>query len=462
MPAQRWKRYSRCFKLKKTPWEVFRALAPGSRICFFLDSHSFHPPKQRYSYLGFDPFLEIRLNASVLEMRGVRNGRVPSSRWASTLRQIFKQYQLVGKSAPYFTGGAVGFWSYEFAAFLDRIHFRRKPGPDMPLAFLGFYREIVVYDHKTKTFRLVVHGNKSDLDTAYERLRTRLQSSGPFRFEKPFHLKQFEPELSRTAFLTRVRRAKEYIRAGDIYQANLSQRFSFRYGGDPLHLYERLRRINPSPFASYLRQEDWHIVSASPERLFQKKGRWCETEPIAGTRPRGKRRRDGALVRELALNAKERAEHIMLVDLERNDLGRVCDWPTVKVSEMMKVEKYSHVMHLVSKIRGRLQTGKDNWDVLQAMFPGGTITGCPKIRCMEIIDELEPLRRGIYTGSLGYVDFHGNADLNIVIRTLALHRRGHGYFQVGAGIVADSDPEREYDETLHKGEALAEALVSDP
>ena len=291
-----------------------------------------------------------------------------------------------------------------------------------------------------------------------ERLKSFFRAK-PDAARETFTLKNFRSEISRPYFERMVRRAKAYIEAGDIYQANLSQRFSFRFAGSALKLYDNLRKINPSPFASFLKFGDLHIVSSSPERLVRKRGRLCETRPIAGTRPRRAIHQTGReLERELLASEKERAEHLMLVDLERNDLGRVCDWKSVRVRELMALERYSHVIHIVSKITGRLSQPKDMWDLLRAMFPGGTVTGCPKIRCMEIIDELEPVRRGVYTGSLGFLDFRGDLDLNIVIRTLVLNK-DQGYLQVGAGIVHDSDPAREYEETLHKGEALAEALV---
>jgi anthranilate/para-aminobenzoate synthase component I len=264
--------------------------------------------------------------------------------------------------------------------------------------------------------------------------------------------------MTQARFKAMVEKAKEYIAAGDIYQANLSQRFSFGYEGSSLELYEKLRAINPSPFSCFLKTGSLEIVSSSPERLIRKKGRVCETRPIAGTCPaRGPAKRLAEWRRKLLQNEKEKAEHLMLVDLERNDLGRVCGYRSVKVGEFMTLERYSHVVHIVSKVMGDLKKGKDAFDVIRAMFPGGTITGCPKIRCMQIIDELEPVRRGIYTGSLGYIDFYGDMDLNIVIRTIVL-RKGKGQLQVGAGIVYDSDPEKEYEETLHKAEALVKAL----
>jgi anthranilate/para-aminobenzoate synthase component I len=256
-----------------------------------------------------------------------------------------------------------------------------------------------------------------------------------------------------------VRQCKEYIAAGDIYQANLSQRFSAKVGDrDPLRLYEILRAINPSPFAAYAELDGLTVVSSSPERLVRLSGRVADTRPIAGTRRRGKDVDETReLTAELLTNEKERAEHIMLLDLERNDLGKVCTYGTVAVDELMVVEDYSHVIHIVSNVRGELAQGRDGFDLIRAAFPGGTITGVPKVRCMEIIDELEPVARGLYTGSLGYLANTGDLDLNIIIRTFVI-RDGVAYAQTGAGIVADSDPAREYAETLEKAEALAKAL----
>ncbi|MBU0672087.1 MAG: anthranilate synthase component I family protein [Candidatus Margulisbacteria bacterium] len=254
-------------------------------------------------------------------------------------------------------------------------------------------------------------------------------------------------------FENTVQKAKEYIAAGDIYQVNLSQRLEIEFKGDPLELYQRLSLINPSPFASYFDLGDFQIISSSPERLIKLENGIANTRPIAGTRPSWAKEAD------LILNEKERAEHIMLVDLERNDLGRVCEYNSVLVNEKMVIEHYSHVMHIVSNVTGKLKADKNWFDLLCAMFPGGTITGCPKIRSMEIIEKLEPVKRGIYTGSLGYIDPQTQTmDMNIVIRTIVL-KENKAYVQVGAGIVADSDPEQEYLETLHKAQAMLDALA---
>jgi len=267
------------------------------------------------------------------------------------------------------------------------------------------------------------------------------------------------PNMTKDQFEAMVTRCKEYIAAGDIYQANLSQRFSALINdADTLRLYTILRNINPSSFAAYLDFGDLQLVGSSPERLVRLVDGIADTRPIAGTRRRGK---DGTETRtlsvELLTNEKERAEHIMLLDLERNDLGRVCEYGTVRVDEMMAVEDYSHVIHIVSNVRGALATGRDAFDLVRAVFPGGTITGVPKVRCMEIIDELESMARGPYTGSIGYLSNTGDMDLNIIIRTFVV-KDGIAHLQVGAGIVADSVPEQEYIETLQKAEALKKAL----
>jgi anthranilate/para-aminobenzoate synthase component I len=278
----------------------------------------------------------------------------------------------------------------------------------------------------------------------------------------------FHPNQTRDAYLDRVRRCQEYIAAGHIYQANLSHRFTlqplsaYNDGADrpsyEQELYRRLQAVNPSPFSGLMHFDDVTLISSSPERLVRLHDRQADTRPMAGTRPRGLDAPDDhRLIGELLSNEKERAEHLMLVDLERNDLGRVCRFGSVQVDEFMAIEQYSHVSHIVSNISGALKPDATPFDLIQALFPGGTITGVPKIRCMEIIEELEPVRRGPYTGSFGYISWNGDLDFNIVIRTL-VWCGGKGYLQVGAGIVADSDPAKEYEETLQKAQAFFSAL----
>jgi para-aminobenzoate synthetase component 1 len=460
------------FRSSKNPWEIFQSVHAHSKACFFLDSPDSHFSKrkknqgfphqvssgQAYSYIGMDPDLEIRLDEKVLRVEGERNGKYPAGELFPALKKIFSKYQVRGRSPyPFFTGGFVGYFGYEAADLCDKIKFRAKFASVLPRLYLGLFRNVIVYDHQKRVYHAAINARGSGVGT---RKVDKLKSffKGPALQKQNFQFKEFAAEMTKERFKKIVEKAKEYIAAGDIYQANLSQRFSFGYRGSPLELYGKLRAINPSPFSCFLKTRDLEIVSSSPERLIRKKGRTCETRPIAGTCPvLGNSKRLAEWRKNLLRNEKEKAEHLMLVDLERNDLGRVCNYRSVKVEGFMALEKYSHVVHIVSKITGKLKKGKDALDLIKAMFPGGTITGCPKIRCMQIIDELEPVRRGVYTGSLGYLDLYGDMDLNIVIRTILL-RRGKGHLQVGAGIVYDSDPEKEYEETLHKAKALTQSL----
>lgn len=449
------------------PWEVYQNLHAERDVCFFLDSVTRRQPDQNYSYLLSTPFLEFSLKpggdtgkARVEILKDGRRTTSSAQNWIDVLRQFLASVRIEKASPrPFFTGGAAGYWAYDLVPLLEPKIRKFKTTPGQAPLYLGFFLDVIVYDHAGGHYWLVTHEGKG-LPKAQQAFRSmKAFFRKPSGLTAALKISRFKPDIPRSRFESMVKRAKKYIQAGDIYQANLSQRFTFRCeGGSRLGLYDVLRKINPSPFSSFLKIRDLEIISCSPERLVAKRGNFCETRPIAGTRRRPARGRLSAVRRELLANEKERAEHIMLVDLERNDLGRVCDWPSVRVEEMMKTEIYSHVIHIVSKITGRLAKGRDALDLLQAMFPGGTVTGCPKIRCMEIINELEPAARGLYTGSIGYLDFSGDMDMNIVIRTLVLRGR-EGHLQVGAGIVYDSDPVREYEETLHKGEALAEALA---
>jgi anthranilate/para-aminobenzoate synthase component I len=403
--------------------------------------------------------MEIRLDEKALHIKGEMEGQYPAGELFPTLKKVLKKYQTRKPSAyPFFTGGFVGYFGYEAADLCDKIKFRAKPGPGVSRMYLGLFRNVIAYDHRKKVYHLVMQEKRTACGVRRaENLKKYFEGSAA-NGKQHFKSTKFTAGMTKKRFQGMVEKAKEYIASGDIYQANLSQRFAFQYQGSSLELYDKLRAINPSPFSCFLKTGDLEIVSSSPERLIRKKGNLCETRPIAGTCPaRGSSKRLAEWRKRLLQNEKEKAEHLMLVDLERNDLGRVCGYRSVKVREFMTLEKYSHVVHIVSKITGMLKKGKDSLDVIKAMFPGGTITGCPKIRCMQIIDELEPVQRGIYTGSLGYIDLHGDMDLNIVIRTILL-KNGRGHLQVGAGIVYDSDPEKEYEETLHKAQALIKAL----
>ena len=395
------------------------------------------------------------------------------------LKELVTSYrQIPFEYLPPFQGGAVGVLSYDFVQYLERLPKNTIDDLNLPDAHFLMIDELVAFDHQEKKSWIIVcpgarnaGTERVDWSEKYDEAEDEINKIMSLVNSYKSLVKtnnqylmtnnqiEITYEMKKNEYMDIVKRAKEYIAAGDIFQANLSQRVS-AYIGDKSrwNFYKTLSSINPAPFAAYLDFGDYQIVSSSPERLLKVRDGIIETRPIAGTRPRGKDYEEDELMRaELLLNEKERAEHIMLVDLERNDLGRVSDYGTVRVDELMITEDCSHVIHIVSNVRGRIADGKDCFDAIKAAFPGGTITGVPKIRCMEIIDELEPVRRGPYTGSIGYVSFSGDMDLNIIIRTFVIKGK-KAYVQVGAGIVADSDPDKEYYETLKKAEALIRTL----
>ncbi|MDY6938778.1 MAG: anthranilate synthase component I [Cyanobacteriota bacterium] len=357
-----------------------------------------------------------------------------------------------------FTGGWLGWLGYDLAWEIERLpHLNNDPLP-FPVAYWYEPECFAVLDRLSGELWLAAT-KPQQLDEMQQHLEEP-QTPNPKPYT-PTHSK-LSILSSQAEYEAAVRQAKQYIRAGDIFQTNLSVRFEVPTSASSWAIYRELQRINPSPFASYW-QTPWGVMaSCSPERLVSLHDGIAQTRPIAGTRSRGKTPQgDRALERELRGNIKENAEHIMLVDLERNDLGRVCQWGSVKVDELLEIERYSHVMHLVSNVTGTLNPTCDAVDLIHALFPGGTITGCPKVRCMEIIEELEPVRRSLFYGSCGYLDWRGNLDLNILIRTLLYADRGEEaivWGQVGAGIVADSDPEREWYESLQKARAQLAAL----
>jgi len=437
------------------------------RYPFLLESARNHPVTGRYSFLGWNPFLIYKSKGDWVWIE--KEGRTESMRGEplKILQRLLSQYRspkLPG--LPPLNGGGVGYLSYEVRHFFEKLPNFARDDLHLPDIFFLFVDRLVAFDHFENKVWIIVNVPKEEGERGYQKAEDAFaeiesvlrRSSSSFEETVGMDASQIRSNMTEREFKWMVERAKVYIRRGDIFQANLSHRLEAPYTGSPYLLYEHLRHINPSPFASFFDFGDFSIVSSSPERLVRKNGEWIETRPIAGTRPRGKDSFDDMKKRiELLLSEKERAEHLMLIDLERNDLGRVCDFGTIRVNEMMALEEYSHVIHIVSNIRGRLKGKSGFFEILRALFPGGTITGVPKVRCMEIIDELEPLARGIYTGSIGYLGFNGEMDLNLVIRTFVL-KEGEAYIQVGSGIVADSDPLKEYEESLHKAEALVEAL----
>ncbi len=441
---------------------------------FFLDSGMDPKKLGRYSFLGSDPFLVLRSRGDKVTL--IRDGmeEVRQGNPFDILGELLEVYTLDGSRAGIpFTGGAVGYFSYDLCHFIERLPTTAIDDLNLPECYLGFYDAAVVFDHLENKTYLVSTGFPELEESKRQRraeermseMRGRVLLSSP-----PSDIKEVDSgkgivlkgNFSHEGYLEAVATAREYICAGDIFEVNLSQRFDVDLTKPPYQLYKRLRKINPAPFANYFNFDGVNIVGASPERFLKVRGDWVETRPIKGTRPRGKTpQKDRALAESLLASTKDRAENMMIVDLERNDIGRVCRYGTVKVTELAILETYPTVFHLTSTVVGQLSEGKSRTDLLKAMFPGGSITGAPKVRSMEIIDELEPTRRSVYTGSLGYLSFGGDMDLDIVIRTIIV-KDNRAYFQVGGAIVYDSEPEAEYIETLDKGRALIQALSLSP
>lgn len=449
---------------------VVSQLPPDAPVVW-LDSARQHPVTGRWSLLGWDPWLTFTAGEGVVEVRT----SAFTQRWRAhpleALRDLLRRYQAPASSQPQGRAlGLLGFASYDLNRWIERLPSPQPAGAGTPdLLWFGM-RTVLLVDHAERCgwlFSLVdphrpAAAARRQALAALEAAHARILHPQRRSLAQPARSGTLEPAMTRQAFEGMVRKALAYIRAGEIFQANLSQRFAAAWEGPVLPLYHALRAVNPSPFACLLSSEALSVISCSPERLVRVQDGRIDTRPIAGTRPRGATpEADAVNSLELLLSEKERAEHVMLVDLARNDLGRVCTAGSVGVTELMTLESYSHVIHIVSDVSGQLRHGTDAVDVLRAVFPGGTITGCPKVRCMQLLRQLEPVARGLYTGSLGWLGFDGTMDLNIAIRTMVL-RGGQLSFHAGAGIVADSDPAREYDETLAKAAALISALRAVP
>jgi anthranilate synthase component 1 len=447
-----------------TPVSAFLALSARSERAFLLESVLGGERLARYSFLGRDPRATLEVRGSTVEVREGGTTGIDPRGLLGALRARLGTPPAEVPGLPRFTGGAVGYLSYDAVRLFERIPDRHGP-EDAPLASFAFYRSLVAFDHVQQRLVLIVDAEPGSrrafteaqevLDQLEEDLRWQRRPGAERRgggIPDPAALSDG------ASFRQAVRRAKEYIAAGDIFQVVLSRQQTLPCDLDPFLVYRALRMVNPSPYMYFLKDRETTVAGASPEMLVRVEGRRVETRPLAGTRPRGESAvGDEQLARELLADEKERAEHVMLVDLGRNDLGRVCRFGTVTVPEFMRVERYSHVAHMVSSVVGELGEGSDALDALAAVFPAGTLSGAPKIRAMEIIDELEPARRGLYGGALGYLDLSGNLDFCIAIRTLVF-RGGKATLQAGAGIVADSDPEAEERETEAKAGAMFEAL----
>ena len=454
-----------------TPVSAFKKIDDG-RFSFLLESIEGGEKWARYTFLGSNPAVVIRSRGTTVEVLG-DDGSLRREEVADPLGFVkeylgnFRPVEVDG--LPRFFGGAVGYLGYDMVRYFERLSLSKPADIDAYDSYFVITDTILVFDNIRQKIKVVSNAHVepgTQLKDAYGDATAKIEAIikklkaplNPTNSLPPVNKVSFSSNVTRQAFEESVLKAKEYVKAGDIIQVVLSQRFSAELTVDPFNIYRALRTLNPSPYMFFLRLDDTLVVGASPEVMVRKEGEQVELRPIAGTRPRGDSpAEDCRFEQELLEDPKERAEHVMLVDLGRNDLGRVCTIGTVKVTELMVVERYSHVMHIVSNVQGELDEGKDSFDVLRATFPAGTLSGAPKVRAMEIIEELEPVRREIYGGAVGYFSFSGNMDMAIAIRTLVI-KDGRIHLQAGAGIVADSDPAAEYQETVNKAMAVVKAI----
>jgi anthranilate synthase component I len=448
----------------------------GGEYSFLLESIEGGEKWARYCFLGCDPSVVVTTkgrNLTVIKNGKSEQSKIESGSPLSAVKEILARYQPVQSAGlPRFSGGAVGFVSYDMVRFFENLPEETVDDLDVPDSQFVITDTMLVFDNVSQTIKIVSNAfiEGDDLDAVYEntiqkisaleeKLKTPLaRGSAPDDEEGAAKPLSFDSNIEEESFKQAVTRIKEYILEGDAIQVVLSQRLKFAINRDPFDIYRALRTINPSPYMYFLKFGELQVVGSSPEVLVRLEDDKVEVRPIAGTRKRGQNEEeDRELEQDLLQDKKELAEHIMLVDLGRNDLGRVSEISTVEVDESFTIERYSHVMHIVSNVKGILKKGLDCFDVLKAAFPAGTLSGAPKIRAMEIIDELEPTRRGLYGGAVGYISFSGNMDTAIAIRTLLIKDKT-AYLGVGAGIVADSVPQSEFEETMNKGRALLKAI----
>lgn len=476
--------YSQFLADLETPVTLFLKVGRKAKQAFLLESAEVGEKMGRYSFVGVNPQLTIELRNGNLILRGKgRTRRIPIRKKNEVfdyLRTFVSKRRFApNKELPPFVGGLVGYLGYEFVYYCDDVVLRKKPSLSMPDLLLFLVEDMLIYDHLKHTIQLVHIARDASKNPrrAYNhscqilrKMEHEIKRSAapaqalPAPALKSLHVQTNKlkktSNLSQERFEEKVRRIKSYIRSGDCIQVVLSQRFQLDPVENDFEVYRALRSINPSPYMFYFKHGNLRLVGSSPEMLIQNKDGIAQTKPIAGTRPRGTTEKDDRkLEMNLKNSKKELAEHLMLVDLGRNDLGRVCRACSVRVASFAQVERYSHVMHLVSEVQGTLKKGKDALDLLKAAFPAGTLSGAPKIRAMQIIDELEEEARGPYGGAIGYFSFNGDMDLCIIIRTIMLHNN-IPFIQAGAGIVYDSNPAKEYAETISKAKVLFQAIES--
>jgi anthranilate synthase component 1 len=463
----------------ETPVSAFLRIASEEPEAFLLESVEGGEHVGRYTFIGVEPYKKMVAQGRRITVRERRRERTFDGDIFEELKRALGGHSPAPlPGLPPFTAGAVGFFAYDVVRQIERLPATAKDELRVPDACLMFFDQVLAFDHVKKEIHLIVTADlaRETREGAYERavrrlnrLEKRLAAALPLRRKKKALGKlKVSSRTSKAAFLKAVEKTKEYIASGDVFQCVMSQRFDCVPGVDAFEVYRALRIVNPSPYMYFLRfgldgegkkkAKAGHIVGSSPELLVRVHGRNVEYRPIAGTRPRSAdEAEDRALAEDMQGDEKEVAEHVMLVDLGRNDVGRVSEFGSVKVKELMVVERYSHVMHMVSSLEGKLRAGLNAIDAFRACFPAGTLSGAPKIRAMEIIEELEPARRGVYGGSVLYADFSGNLDSCIAIRTLYMNGE-QGHFQAGAGIVADSVPEKEFEESVNKARAVVRAI----
>ncbi|MCG1023928.1 anthranilate synthase component I family protein [Sutcliffiella horikoshii] len=450
-------------KLEENKWFArYKTLAKDKPYHVLLESGR----GGRYHIIGLDPVASVHGKGEGLQIDYLDGKKEKRSGNPLLLLQEVISERSIGKvpGFPDFTGGAIGYLTYDCVRYIERLPETADDDLGLPDLYFLLFDDVFVYDKEEKVLFLITYSPEGEEESAKKLLeRYRKQWEGqsvetiyPYNAEKQA-VSEREVSFTEEDFMKAVKKVQSYIAQGDVFQVNLSVRQAEPLKTHPMEIYTALRKINPSPYMGYLQFPEFQLVSGSPELLVKKKGDIVSTRPIAGTRSRGMTdEEDRQLAQELIDNEKERAEHVMLVDLERNDLGRVCEYGTVEVNEFMAIEKYSHVMHIVSNVQGVLAENKSISDIIEATFPGGTITGAPKVRTMEIIEELEPVRRSVYTGSIGWIGYDGEMELNISIRTM-IAKEGMAYVQAGAGVVIDSVPRREYKESLKKAAALWKA-----
>ena len=462
--------YKEIFADLETPLSAFMKIDRGD-CAFLLESVEGREKWARYSFLGSNPRVVIRSDKDGITI--IKDGVITTTEYKNPLhvvRDLIAEYRpVIDETLPRFFGGAVGYLNYDMVRFFEEVDIKKRGFSEFPDLYFVITDTILIFDNLRHTIRVVynAHITDDDLKSNYDNALKRIDGIVELLWGKLRHKKfkkgkdrevKWQSNFTKEGFIEKVNRAKEYITAGDIFQVQISQRFSLDTSSNPFDIYRALRRVNPSPYMFYLRYGDLHVVGSSPEVLVRLEDGLVETRAIAGTRRRGRDADDDKrMEEELISDPKERAEHIMLVDLGRNDIGRVCKAGTVRVNEMMVIERYSHVMHIVSNVIGELDPRYDQFDLLQACFPAGTVTGAPKIRSMEIIEELEPSNRGLYAGAVGYFSFQGNMDTCITIRTIVIKGK-KAYVQAAAGIVADSEPEKEYLETTNKMKGMIKAI----